>query len=156
MCIRDSSTIGDIDLRLTGSGISQFENNDGTAAVSAAANGSSAGSFQSVAINNGGRVTLTFTNNQTVDISQIALASFNADSGLARVDGGGTFSATVSSGDPILRATGSILGSQLETSNTDIADEFTKLIITQQAYTANSRVITTGDELLSEVINIIR
>lgn len=151
----DGSTIGDIDLRSTGSGFTQFDN-DGTAAVSATPNGSSAGSFQSVAINDGGRVTLTFTNNQTVDISQIALASFNADAGLARVDGGGTFSATVASGDPILRATGSILGAQLESSNTDIADEFTKLIITQQAYTANSRVITTGDELLSEVINIIR
>ena len=75
---------------------------------------------------------------------------------MSRVDGGGTFSATVASGSPILRATGSILGGQLEASNTDIADEFTKLIITQQAYTANSRVITTGDELLSEVINIIR
>ena len=151
----DGSTIGDISLRSTGPGFTQFDNN-GTAAVSATPNGSSAGSFQSVAINDGGRVTVTFTNNQTVDISQIALASFNADSGLARVDGGGTFSATVASGSPILRATGSILGSQLESSNTDIADEFTKLIITQQAYTANSRVITTGDELLSEVINIIR
>ena len=151
----DGSAIGDIELRSTGSGFTQFEN-DGTATVSATPNGSSAGSFQSVAINDGGRVTVTFTNNQTIDISQIALASFNADSGLARVDGGGTFSATVASGDPILRATGSILGSQLESSNTDIADEFTKLIITQQAYTANSRVITTGDELLSEVINIIR
>ncbi|MEP3234156.1 MAG: flagellar hook-basal body complex protein [Hyphomicrobiales bacterium] len=152
----DGSEIGDVDLRFAGSGLTQFENGNGTAAVSATANGSSAGSFQSVAINDGGRVTVTFTNNQTVDISQIALASFNADSGLARVDGGGTFSATVASGDPILRATGSILGGQLEASNTDIADEFTKLIITQQAYTANSRVITTGDELLSEVINIIR
>jgi len=151
----DGSTIGDIELRSTGSGFTQFDN-DGTAAVSATPNGSSAGSFQNVAINDGGRVTVTFTNNQTVDISQIALASFNADAGLARVDGGGTFSATVASGDPILRATGSILGGQLESSNTDIADEFTKLIITQQAYTANSRVITTGDELLSEVINIIR
>lgn len=152
----DGSDIGDIDLRLTGSGLTQFESGSGTAAVSATANGSSAGSFQSVAINDGGRVTVTFTNNQTVDIAQIALASFNADSGLSRVDGGGTFAATVTSGDPILRATGSILGGQLESSNTDIADEFTKLIITQQAYTANSRVITTGDELLSEVINIIR
>ena len=151
----DGSEIGDINLRSTGSGFTQFDN-DGTATVSATPNGSSAGSFQNVAINDGGRVTVTFTNNQTVDISQIALASFNADAGLARVDGGGTFSATVASGNPILRATGSILGSQLESSNTDIADEFTKLIVTQQAYTANSRVITTGDELLSEVINIIR
>ena len=151
----NGSTIGDISLRTTGSGFTQFDN-DGTASVSATPNGSSAGSFQSVAINDGGRVTVTFTNNQTVDIAQIALASFNADSGLSRVDGGGTFAATVSSGSPILRATGSILGGQLESSNTDIADEFTKLIITQQAYTANSRVITTGDELLSEVINIIR
>ena len=151
----DGSVIGDISLRAPGSGFTQFDNN-GAAAVSATPNGSSAGSFQSVAINDGGRVTVTFTNNQTVDISQIALASFNADAGLSRVDGGGTFSATVASGSPILRATGSILGGQLEASNTDIADEFTKLIITQQAYTANSRVITTGDELLSEVINIIR
>lgn len=150
----NGADIGDVQLRHGENGLTQFDSG-GFPAVTAVPNGASAGTFQDVVINDGGRVTVTFSNGQTQDIAQIALASFNADSGLRRVDGGGTFAATASSGDPILQATGSILGSQLESSNTDIADEFTKLIITQQAYTANSRVITAGDELLTAVINII-
>jgi flagellar hook protein FlgE len=49
-----------------------------------------------------------------------------------------------------------VQGGALEGSNTDIADEFTKLIVTQQAYTANTRVVSTSDEMLREALNMIR
>jgi len=48
------------------------------------------------------------------------------------------------------------VGSSLEGSNTDIADEFTKLIVTQQAYSANTKVITTGNQMVQDLLNMLR
>ncbi|MBA4783510.1 MAG: flagellar hook-basal body complex protein [Rhizobiales bacterium] len=153
----DGNNLGTIQLNHGSQGITQFANANGVVDISELSqNGIPAGEFLDVAINDGGRLSATYSNGQIVDIAEIALASFNADSGLRRIDGGGAFAATAASGIPILEASGFILGSALEASNTDIADEFTKLIVTQQAYTANSRVITASDDLLTEVINIIR
>jgi len=56
----------------------------------------------------------------------------------------------------IAGATGTISGSSLEGSNTDIADEFTKLIVTQQAYSANTKVITTANQMSQDLLNVIR
>ena len=53
-------------------------------------------------------------------------------------------------------ATGKIVGSSLEASNTDIADEFSKLIVTQQAYAANTKIITTTTQMVSDLLNVIR
>jgi len=53
-------------------------------------------------------------------------------------------------------ASGSISGSSLEGSNTDIADEFTKLIVTQQAYSANTKVITTANSMVQDLLNVLR
>ena len=85
----------------------------------------------------------------------IPLVSFNADNGLLRLDGG-AFEATSESGQAILGSTGSIVGQSVENSNTDIADEFSKLIVTQQAYSANSRIVSTADEMLQEALNMVR
>ena len=69
---------------------------------------------------------------------------------------GGAFSITDSSGPAILGAPGKIVGSSLEGSNVDIADEFTKLIVTQQAYSANTRVVTTSNQMVQDVLNMLR
>ena len=53
-------------------------------------------------------------------------------------------------------ASGTISGSSLEGSNTDIADEFTKLIVTQQAYSANTKVITTANDMVQDLLNVLR
>jgi flagellar hook protein FlgE len=74
---------------------------------------------------------------------------------LKRIDGG-AFEATDSSGPAIYGASGRIIGSALEGSNTDIADEFTKLIVTQQAYSANTRVITTTNTMVQDLLNMLR
>ena len=60
------------------------------------------------------------------------------------------------SGEPILDTSGGIVGSSLESSNTDISEEFTKLIVAQRAYTANTRVVTTSDEMLQDTLNMRR
>ena len=74
---------------------------------------------------------------------------------LAKLDGG-AFAETAESGGAILGAQGSIVSSTLEGSNADIADEFSKLIVTQQAYAAGTRIVTTADEMMQEAINMVR
>ena len=72
-----------------------------------------------------------------------------------RVDGG-AFEATDESGQALFGKAGTIVGSSLEGSNTDIADEFTKLIVTQQAYSANTKVITTSNTMVQDLLNVLR
>jgi len=117
--------------------------------------GYSAGELVDVAVTEAGRVTASYTNGLNVDLAEITLASFNGDNGLAKADGG-AFSETITSGAPILGALGSVFGNALEGSNSDIAEEFTRLIVTQQAYAANTRIISTADEMITEALNMIR
>ena len=157
----DGLAIGDLTLDAGTSGFTQVATQSGTGTVSntsISSNGSALGSFSAVSISDAGNVSISYTNGDNIDVARISIVTFDNDAGLERVDGGGTFAATVASGVPITdsSAGGTIIGSALESSNTDIADEFTKLIVTQQAYTANSRIITTGDEILTEAINLIR
>jgi len=100
-------------------------------------------------------VVASYSNGRAIDIAEIPLVSFLGENALKRLDGG-AFEATTESGPAIFGASGSIVGSSLEGSNTDIADEFTKLIVTQQAYAANTRIVTTADQMLQETINMIR
>jgi flagellar hook protein FlgE len=67
------------------------------------------------------------------------------------------YATTSESCEAILDLSGSgIIGGALEASNTDISDEFTKLIVTQQAYAAGTRIVSTADEMLQEALNMIR
>jgi len=118
-------------------------------------NGFPAGSLQSVSVSDKGRVVGTYSNGRTLDLADISLVNFNGPNQLKRLDGG-AFSITDSSGPAILGAPGKIVGSSLEGSNVDIADEFTKLIVTQQAYSANTRVVTTSNQMVQDVLNMLR
>jgi flagellar hook protein FlgE len=69
---------------------------------------------------------------------------------------GGAFEVTEGSGPATYGASGKIVGSSLEGSNTDIADEFTRLIVTQQAYSANTRVISTSNQMVQDLLNMLR
>ncbi len=118
--------------------------------------GYASGQFQSISIDGGGRIVGNYTNGQVVGLAQIVVAQFAADNSLKRRDGG-VFEATLESGPPIIEQAGSnVIGGTVENSNTDIADEFSKMIVTQQAYSANTRVISTSSDMLRDVINIIR
>jgi flagellar hook protein FlgE len=152
----DGVNLGDITMRYGEEGITQFADAGGKANVrQLTQNGLPAGNFESVKISDGGRVVAQYSNGKTVDLYQIPLVDFKGQTGLAPLDGG-AYSETRESGPPINNSSSTVVGGALESSNVDIAEEFTKLIVTQQAFSANSRVITTADQMMSDVINIIR
>jgi len=93
-------------------------------------------------------------------MAQVAIASFSNENGLV-MSGNNDWQTTLASGAASLGTAntagrGTVLGSNLEGSNVDVATEFTKLIINQNGYEANSRVITTADTLLQTVISLIQ
>jgi flagellar hook protein FlgE len=149
--------IGDVVLAHDSNGVSQFADVNGTVTVSTLnQNGYGAGEFLSVAITDSGRVVATYSNGERIEMAQVVTAQFNGVNSLKRLDGG-VYEATSESGEPIFDLSGSgIIGGALEASNTDISDEFTKLIITQQAYSAGTRIVSTADEMLQEALNMIR
>jgi flagellar hook protein FlgE len=152
----NGQTVGDIELNHGVNGITQFSDSDGSVQVTELSqDGYAAGELVGVSISEAGRIVASYTNGRTVDLYEVQLANFNAPNRLQKLDGG-AFAVTQDSGQAILGAQGTILGATLESSNTDIADEFTKLIVTQQAYSASTRIVTTSDEMLQEVLNMIR
>jgi flagellar hook protein FlgE len=108
-----------------------------------------------LAINEKGRVVGTYSNSRTIELAEVTLAAFNGPNNLKRLDGG-AFAATVDSGAATYGSSGRVIGSSLEGSNADIGDEFTKLIVTQQAYSANTRVITTSNQMIQDLLNTLR
>ena len=148
--------VGDIRLQHGVHGLTQFADPNGTAEVTTIKqNGYPAGEFVSVAVNDSGRVVVSYNNGQQLEIAQVVTANFNAVNQLKRMDGG-LFAATSESGEPILDNGGGVIGSSLEASNTDISEEFTKLIVTQQAYAAGTKIVSTADEMLQQALNMIR
>ncbi len=149
-------TLGDIQLVHGTGGITQFADPNGNVQVNMLQqNGFPAGSLQQVSVSDKGRIVGSYSNGRTLDLAEITLANFNGANYLKRVDGG-AFEVTDESGPPIYGAPGKIIGSSLEGSNTDIADEFTKLIVTQQAYSANTRVISTSNQMVQDLLNMLR
>ncbi|MCB1473583.1 MAG: flagellar hook-basal body complex protein [Rhodobiaceae bacterium] len=152
----DGSSIGDVTLNHGTAGLTQFADANGNAEVTELSqDGYAAGELVGVSISETGRVVASYTNGRSIDLYQVAVAKFNATNRLAKLDGG-AYAETQDSGPPIVDTEARIIGSALENSNTDIADEFTKLITTQQAYAAGTRIVTTSDEMLQEVLNMVR
>ena len=148
-------TIGDLRLQHGTNGLTQFSDPNGNAEVTRLTqNGYAAGEFVSVAVNDNGRVVVSYTNGQQLEVAQVVTANFNAVNALKRMDGG-VFAATSESGEPLLDTDG-VIGSAVEASNTDISEEFTKLIVTQQAYAAGTRIVSAADQMLQESLNMIR
>ncbi|MBF0679268.1 MAG: flagellar hook-basal body complex protein [Devosia sp.] len=138
-------------------GMTQFADNGGMATTTTLKqDGYGAGEFISVGISDDGRVVASYTNGENREVAQIITASFSNANALKRGDGG-AYTITSESGEPIIDQTGQgIVGSSTEASNTDISEEFTKLIVTQQAYSANTKIVTAADEMLQEALNMIR
>ena len=144
-------------------GLTQFSGStsSGSAAgqvggINVTANGYTAGSFQSLSLDTGGRLVGNYTNGQIVPLAQISEAKFKNADGMVRVSGG-TFQQTLDSGQPVVLSAGSELsGGAVEQSNVDIASEFSKMIVTQQAYSSNAKVITTANTMLQDILQIIR
>jgi len=152
----DGINLGNLQLNHGAGGITQFADPNGNAQVNLLQqNGYAAGELQTISISDKGRIVGSYSNGRTIDLAEITLANFTGADFLKRIDGG-AFEATDESGSPTYGASGTIIGSSLEGSNTDIADEFTKLIVTQQAYSANTRVISTANDMTQELLNMLR
>jgi flagellar hook protein FlgE len=123
-------------------------------------NGLAASRLDNIRVAEDGTVTAVFKNGQTKDIYRIGLATFPAPNELQRVDGN-AYQITSVSGGALLQpantgGAGKIAPSTLESSTVDLAEEFTNLIVYQRSYSAATRVITTADDLLDELIRLKR
>ncbi len=152
----NGAALGTIQVVHGAGGMTQFADTNGTVQVNLIQqDGFPAGSLQTISISDKGRVVGTYSNGRTLDLADVTLVNFNGPNQLKRIDGG-AFEATDESGPAVLGAPGKIVASSLEGSNVDIADEFTKLIVTQQAYSANTRVVTTSNQMVQDVLNMLR
>ena len=137
-------------------GVTQFADANGNVQVNQIQqDGFPAGQLQSVGVGTNGRIVGNYSNGRNLDLAEISVATFNGTNFLKRVNGG-AFEITDASGQALYGKSGTIVGSSLEGSNTDIADEFTKLIVTQQAYSANTKVITTSNTMVQDLLNVLR
>jgi flagellar hook protein FlgE len=139
-------------------GITQYA---GPSAVSfQSQNGFGAGQLLSLEFSEEGLVTGVFDNGQSRPLFQIALASFIAPDALLPL-GNGLFRESVDSGSPAIGVPksgglGTVVGGAVELSNVSLAQEFIDLISLQRSFQANARVITSSDQLLNDLINLVR
>ncbi|HZL80968.1 MAG TPA: flagellar hook protein FlgE [Demequina sp.] len=129
-------------------------------AAASTQDGHSAGTLQAFSLGADGTITGSFSNGLKQTVGRIALGNFTNPAGLEKA-GGSLFRTTVNSGNAQVGAAGTggrggLAGGALEMSNVDLSSEFTNLIIAQRGFQANSRVITTSDELLQELVNLKR
>lgn len=149
-----------LDLGTAGSpgGITQFDSP--STLNSTTVDGAIFGAFAGVEVGADGFVSARFSNGVVRKIYQIPIATVANPNGMASV-GGASFQVTENSGAftmnaPGRGASGTVASNSVENSNVDIATEFSNLIITQRAYSASSRIITTADEMLAEAIQMKR
>jgi flagellar hook protein FlgE len=121
--------------------------------------GAGPGKVNGVQVSDDGIVSVTFDNSQVRKIAKIALATFPNPDGLKAVSGN-AFVPTIAGGEMVIKepgvGVGKISPSSLEASTVDLSAEFTGLITTQKAYSASSKIITTADQMLEELINMKR
>ena len=153
----DDQTLA-FDLTAATGGLTQYDSASVVQAV--LTNGTAFGNLAEVKIDDAGFVTAIFDNGVTRQIAQIALATFPSPDSLTQTSGN-AYRVSQGSGTFNLKAAGTggaglIGSSQLEASTVDLSAEFTGLITTQRAYSASSKIITTADEMLAELISIKR
>jgi flagellar hook protein FlgE len=140
-------------------GVTQFAGNT-FALRGLTQNGVPPGSFSGVTMQPSGNIVVNYYNGQIRTIAQVPLITFNNPDALQRQNGQ-AFTGTLESGTPLAtqagtNGAGTLVVSSVEGSNVDIASEFSKLIVAQRAYTANTRVVTTADDLLQQTIDMKR
>jgi flagellar hook protein FlgE len=150
----NGDTVGNVTLNY-GSNLTQFASSTGSVQVtSLTQNGFGAGALQSLSVAKG-QVVGSFSNGQTVALADVTVATFNGQDSLQPLNGE-AFAATPESGNPNFSGTGSVVGSSLEASNVDIATQFSQLIVAQQAYSANARVMTTANQMIQSLLQVIQ
>jgi len=139
-------------------GLTQYGGNSTAAATSQ--DGYESGTFDSISVDSGGSITALYTNGITQPVATLKIALFNNLNGLSK-QGNNLYAQTSASGEPIYvtagsGSAGSISSGYLEGSNVDMATELTSLIIAQRGFQLNTKVITTADEVLSDIVNLKR
>ncbi|MFT3708908.1 MAG: flagellar hook protein FlgE [Archangium sp.] len=139
-------------------GVTQFASNSATTFTGQ--DGAPYGALNNVQINTKGEVLGAFTNGTTRVLGQVAVADFSAADRLQRA-GGNLLSETLESGQPTIGnpaegGRASIVAGALEQSNVDLAGEFVRMIAAQRGFQANSKTITTADQLLQELMQLKR
>ncbi|SDM17259.1 flagellar hook protein FlgE [Methylobacterium phyllostachyos] len=149
-------TFPSLTLDLSG-GLTQYADASGAATTNTLSqDGSTSGTLTSVAVGTDGKINGTFSNGAVKALANVGIAQFANPDGL-KADTNGNYLQTADSGPPQAGLNGStITGASLEQSNTDIATEFSKMIVTQQAYSANTRVMSTAQTMMSDLLNVIR
>ncbi len=147
-----------LDLNTSAGGLSQL--NTASVVQSTITNGTAFGNLSEITIDEGGYVTAIFDNGVMRRIAQVAIATFPSPDSLKEVSGN-AYAVSLESGTYNLKAAGTggagtVEAQQLESSTVDLSAEFTGLITTQRAYSASSKIITTADEMLAELINLKR
>ena len=147
-----------IDLNQAPGGLTQYDSQSVTQSI--ATNGTAFGNLTNVDIDQGGNVTANFDNGVSRRIAQVAIATFPNPDGLKPLSGN-SYRVSLDSGTYNLKApgtggAGNLSPSTLEASTVDMSTEFAGLITTQRAYSASSKIITTADEMLQELIDIKR
>ncbi len=136
--------------------LTQFSSQSNILSISQ--DGTGVGSVQSISIGTEGKITALLSNGQQSTLGQLAMASFSNQEGLARLSGNIFSSSTASGAAVIGRPESGVLGSiksgTLELSTVDIASEFVKIITLQRGFQASSRIITTINQLLNEIIQL--
>ena len=147
-----------LDLSQAPGGLTQYASKSVVQSVST--NGTMFGNLSGISIDDSGFVTAAYDNGVTRQIAQVALATFPNADGLKSMSGD-SYGVTLDSGTYNLKApgaggSGTLTSSALEASTVDLSSEFTGLITTQRAYSASSKIITTADEMLQELIDVKR
>lgn len=150
-----------LDLGTYGSsnGLTQYAGSDYTL-NNLSQNGAAAGTFSGVSIDNAGNVVVDYSNGQSHTIAQIPVVTFAAPEAL-QSQNGQAFTATNGSGparvNPVgANGAGSLVTSSLEGSNVDISSEFSHLIVAQEAYSANTKTISTASQMVQSLLNIVQ
>ncbi|MBB2899645.1 flagellar hook protein FlgE [Kineococcus radiotolerans] len=141
-------------------GLTGFVGTTGSSSVQGKSDGSPIGTLVSYSFGTDGVITGSYSNGYKQTLGQVAVASFNNSAGL-RKEGNSLYSVSTNSGAPVYgiageNGRGGLLAGSLEMSNVDLSAEFTNLILAQRGFQANSKVITSSDELLQDLVNLKR
>ena len=146
----DPGTIGGVN------GLTQYDSSD---QIQATGDGFGVGRLIDFDIDRDGIVSGRFSNDTVLNMARLSIATFNNPSGLVR-EGNNTYSVSGNSGTAVAGfanegAAGTINSGALEASNVDLSEQFTRLVVAQRAFQSNARVISTSDEVLQELVNIV-
>jgi len=155
--VAGATTLSTNGLTLDISGTTQYTSS--SIVFSQTQDGYAAGNLTKVTVDDKGYVNGMYTNGQEQKLAQVGVARFASTDGLEKL-GNSLFGATSASGDALISSSNTdsnkVLSNSLEQSNVDMAEQLVKMITTQRAYSANSKTITTADQMMQETLSLVR